>query len=606
MKSMRKALNPLVAGCLLYAIGVAPETLGEWGRVTGMTTRVEAAPTLATVTGTVKDESGKPLIGAIVALLEPHSRGRELQSVRTDLKGRFTAAVAPGAYRLRATAEGFSSMLTRINLDRSGRLTYDIALRRSNTLVHKRGDSDDYRWIARSVPRHVLNLRPNIPVSRPAGESDEVRTDSFTRRQPTFHGVAQFLATQSAIPRVGPDFFGLNFAVSGSLDGNIEVALIGQRGTGQLAPQRMMALTSMRTSDRHKITASIGYGQTVIGNTRGSERNLALGEGRGVGRRETLTLDQLSVTALGEWQVAAPLLLIYGFDYSSFIGSAARQQESILPRMALQYTPRSDLRLNAAVTPGRLSGPQTVEEFRTENTRTRLDLAAPEVAFQNSPQLDRSRRYETGFEKIFGAGNSAVEVSAFYDLISGHGVGVMALPLAASPRMEATFQQIAHQVTAMNGAARGTRIVYRQNLGGRVTAALGYSAGGGTQFRPSFAENLKPGQIFRNGLFQVATAKLDLDLADQTGTRISTVIRLSPSAVVFAIDPFAGRMSVYDPNINIYVTQELPSFGLPVQWEAIVDLRNLLNQTTTIDDGPIQLLATRNSRTIRGGLAFRW
>ncbi len=52
---MRKALNPLVAGCLLYAIGVAPETLGEWGRVPGMATRVEAAPTLATVTGTVKD-----------------------------------------------------------------------------------------------------------------------------------------------------------------------------------------------------------------------------------------------------------------------------------------------------------------------------------------------------------------------------------------------------------------------------------------------------------------------------------------------------------------------------------------------------------------------
>ncbi|MEY3284547.1 MAG: hypothetical protein RIR86_2560, partial [Acidobacteriota bacterium] len=62
----------------------------------------------------------------------------------------------------------------------------------------------------------------------------------------------------------------------------------------------------------------------------------------------------------------------------------------------------------------------------------------------------------------------------------------------------------------------------------------------------------------------------------------------------------------YDPNINIYVTQELPSFGLPVQWEAIVDLRNLLNQTTAIDEGSVQLLATRNSRTIRGGLAFRW
>ena len=107
-------------------------------------------------------------------------------------------------------------------------------------------------------------------------------------------------------------------------------------------------------------------------------------------------------------------------------------------------------------------------------------------------------------------------------------------------------------------------------------------------------------------MFQVATGGVDLDLSDLSGTRVSTVVRLSPSTIVFAIDPYAGRMGVYDPNINIYVTQELPSFGLPVQWQAIVDLRNLLNQTTSVDDGTIQLLATRTSRTIRGGLAFRW
>lgn len=602
---MMKALNPLVAGWLVCAMGVTPETLGELHRSTSVSMRVEAAPTLATVTGTVKDEVGKPLIGAVVALLEPHSRGRELQSVRTDLKGRFSAAVAPGSYRLRATAEGFSSMLTRINLDRSGRLTYDIALRRSNTLVQKRGDSEDYRWIARSVPRHVLNLRPNIPISENPVES-EVRSDSFTRRQPTFHGITQFLAAQSGFPQVGPNFFGLNFAVAGSLDGNIELAVIGQRGTGQLAPQRLTALTSMRTSDRHKITASIGYGQMTIGSVRNSAPQRLISLRPDDSKPIQTTLDQLSVAALGEWQVAAPLLLIYGFDYSSFIGSTARQQESILPRLAVQYTPQANLRLNAAVTPGRLSGRRTVEEFRTENLRTNLELSTPEVAFHGAPQLDRSRRYETGFEKVFGEGRSAVEVSAFYDLISGHGVGLMALPLAASPRMEATFQEIAHQVTAMNGAARGTRILYRHQLGSRLTAAVGYSAGGGTQLRRILNENLRPGQLFTGGLFQVATARLDLDLTDRTGTRISTVIRLSPSAVVFAIDPFAGRMSVYDPNINIYASQELPSFGLPVQWEAILDLRNLLNQTTAIEEGPVQLLATRHSRMIRGGLAFRW
>ncbi|HYE74618.1 MAG TPA: hypothetical protein VEF04_14865, partial [Blastocatellia bacterium] len=73
-----------------------------------------------------------------------------------------------------------------------------------------------------------------------------------------------------------------------------------------------------------------------------------------------------------------------------------------------------------------------------------------------------------------------------------------------------------------------------------------------------------------------------------------------------AIDPFAGRMSVYDPNISIYVTQELPNFGLPVKWQALVDIRNLLNQLNGVDDSRAQIIAARSQRTVRGGIAFNW
>lgn len=612
MKHMKKAFNPLIVGCLACAIVAAPEVALDIGSM-GVALRVEAAPApLALVSGTVKDDAGKPLIGAVVALLEPHSRGRELQSVRTDLQGKFSAAVAPGAYRLRATAEGFSSMLTRINLDRAGRVIYDFALKRTDTLVQKRGDSNDYRWIARSVPRHVLNLRQSIPSSTAAGATqsgdplaDEVSSDSFTRPRPTFHGLAQFLASQSSLPQAGSNFFGFNFAFAGSLDGNVEMALIGQRGIGRMAPQRLTAITSMRTSDQHKITASLSHGQMTTG-TMPVSTNSTSTYLRSAKSTLPSTFDQISVATLGEWQISQPLLVIYGFDYSSFIGSAARQQESLLPRFAIQYAPTANWKFNAAVTPGRTRARQAVEGFKTENIETSLELASPEVAFSGTPLLDRSRRYETGIVRTFREGRSAVEGSAFYDLISGHGVGVMALPLEASPEIEAAFQQIAHQVTSLNGAARGARAMYRQHIGSRLTASLGYSAGSSSQFKHQLGQNIKPAQMFRDGFFQVATAKLDLDLSDQSGTRISTVIRLSPSAVIFAIDPFAGRMSVYDPNVNIYVTQELPSFGLPIQWQAIVDLRNLLNQTTSVEDGAVQLLATRNSRTIRGGLAFRW
>ena len=37
-------------------------------------------------------------------------------------------------------------------------------------------------------------------------------------------------------------------------------------------------------------------------------------------------------------------------------------------------------------------------------------------------------------------------------------------------------------------------------------------------------------------------------------------MRFSPNATVFAIDPFAGRLGVYDPSLSIQVTQDLRGF----------------------------------------------
>jgi Carboxypeptidase regulatory-like domain/TonB dependent receptor len=599
---MKKAVNLLIASCVLGALSIAPasSTVLPIGLSAGL---VEASPSLALVTGTVKDEHGSPLLGAVVALFQPQPRGREILSVKTDAHGKFSANIAPGIYRLRATAEGFvARILPRINIDRPVRVIYDFQLKRTNTLVQKRGDSDDYRWIARSVPRQVLNLQEGEETEEAPEAAIEV-TDgaaagSENPARPPFHGMTQLVAAGSAdrAGEPGSNFFGTNFAFSGTLPGNLEMALIGQKGMGHFAPNRLSAIASIRPVDKHQVTASIGYGRITRELSNAILSN-SIGDN---------SLEQFSVSAIGSWQVFRPLILIYGFDYSSFLGSATSQSDSILPRFAVQYAPSSRLRLNAGVTPGADQYRSAVESFNTENIQASFEDAPPEVAFNETPIPDRSQRFEAGIERIFGDGDSALEASAFYDLISGHGVGVLALPLEASPETQATLQEVAHRVTAMNGAARGIRVIFRRNLDENLTASIGYSVGRGMRFNNLMTEPETPADIFKGGFFQVATARLDIDLKQETGTSISTVIRLSPSAVVFAIDPFAGRMSIYDPNINIYVTQELPSFGLPGRWQALVDLRNLLDRATGIEDGNINIIAARARRTLRGGLAFRW
>src|SRR2546421_180088 len=166
-----------------------------------------------------------------------------------------------------------------------------------------------------------------------------------------------------------------------------------------------------------------------------------------------------------------------------------------------------------------------------------------------------------------------------------------------------SHQEQMKQVMRWRASAQKTSA---RRLNDYVTASVGYSFGRGERFNDVAVADLTPARLFTSGFFQVASAKLDLDLTERTGTRISTVVRLSPAAVVFAIDPFAGRMSVYDPNINIYVTQDLPSFGLPIRWQAIVDIRNLLDQINGVEDSTAQIMALRSRRTVRGGIAFRW
>jgi hypothetical protein len=83
-------------------------------------------------------------------------------------------------------------------------------------------------------------------------------------------------------------------------------------------------------------------------------------------------------------------------------------------------------------------------------------------------------------------------------------------------------------------------------------------------------------------------------------------LRFSPNATVFAIDPFAGRLAVYDPSLSIQVTQELPSFGLPLRAEAVLDARNLLDVQTNAENAETLTQLSAGRRSVRGGISLRF
>ncbi|HRH45559.1 MAG TPA: hypothetical protein PKY82_28225, partial [Pyrinomonadaceae bacterium] len=110
--------------------------------------------------------------------------------------------------------------------------------------------------------------------------------------------------------------------------------------------------------------------------------------------------------------------------------------------------------------------------------------------------------------------------------------------------------------------------------------------------------------IFENGFFRTFVGQVNADF--KTGTRIQTIFRLSPQATVFAIDPFQGKMAIYDPGLSVIITQQLPNLGLPIRATAVIDARNLLDFQPGVNTEEGSLRLSLQQRILRGGISVRF
>src|SRR5690606_32783009 len=105
------------------------------------------------------------------------------------------------------------------------------------------------------------------------------------------------------------------------------------------------------------------------------------------------------------------------------------------------------------------------------------------------------------------------------------------------------------------GEAQGISVVYSRRLSGRVSTSAGFSFGRGQRLADTAITT--PASLFENSFFQTFFGQVDADF--KTGTNVKAVFRLSPEATIFAIDPFQGRLAIYDPSLSVMVTQNLPT-----------------------------------------------
>lgn len=592
---MRKALH---AGWTLLAVLAICGTCASSITASGGGSR-----SLGTVTGTVTDHKGNPVAGAVVSLLRDGAK-EVVKQTRTAMDGTFSAKISPGRYSVQAIAEGFNAALfNAVDIRPSDQLIYRFNLEpigSGRTAPERRRDRDDAKWRLRASQgrRSVFQIQEGDDEAVAAAlgiEADErcmadvalantgeAPGNSYAEKgSPRMQGVVEtYTATSSNA--FAPTYTGINFAIAKPLSNRLELILAGQTGIGPGAPQRLELTTRLRVGDRHRVGLSVGG---VRLNTLAS---LQGAKGR---------LGQYSVRAVDEWIVRDGVVIVMGLDYSQFFGEGS--DRSISPRLGLQFDANARTRIKAAYAPG--GGEmqtQSMAEFEGRQIVFKQPVTQPIALVDGRAVMERSRRFEFGVERVLD-NESSIEATAFFDTTSNRGVGLMTTPLSAfSGESGAALINVANQ----QGAARGLRVVYSRRISRGFSAQAGYSFGRGQSLSPGGIAN--PADLFENGYFQTAALQLNADF--ETGTHIRTIFRFSPGATVFAIDPFAGRLAVYDPSLSILVTQDLPTFGLPVRAEAVIDARNLLDTQAATEDDDALLTIISGRRSLRGGISVRF
>ncbi len=553
----------------------------------GAESAVEDSSNLGVIKGIVRDETGNSISNAYVSIFRVGT-SILLKQVRSASDGSFLTKILPGTYTILAVAEGFNPVtLSSVEVNRSAELVYGFKLEKSgggNTLPEKRVDRNSSKWTIRAAQTRrsiYQNVEGDVPVDENAtAETDKTELPTETDDDEIKRSSQTIVETYFAGSDEG-NFTGVNFATLQPINEDTEIIFVGQSGTGNFAPQRFETKLKFRPNENHQIHVS------------GSIAKL----GKVEINRADQSLGQFSFQTMDEWKVKNGVILVYGLDYSKFVG--AGNDFSVSPRFGLQFDIDSKTRFRTSYTSATEDRTwSSVAELEGEQVLFREPLAMQQefVVENEKPRMAKNTRLEFGIERILN-NKSSIEANAFFDAVSGRGVGLTNLPFNSL-----NGESIADFVANQQGRTSGARVVYNRRLSGRFSTAAGYAFGSGQKLSGEAISN--PANVFETDFFQTFYGQFNADL--KTGTQVKTVFRLSPQATIFAIDPFQGRLAIYDPSLSVMVTQSLPNLGLPIRAQAILDARNLFDYQTGVNGEEGSLKLNSQKRILRGGILVRF
>ncbi|MBI4852481.1 MAG: TonB-dependent receptor [Acidobacteria bacterium] len=531
-----------------------------------MGTIVTANPSSGTISGTIKDNDDRPLVGAVIRIF--NNEQETILKTTTDKNGRFLASnLSPGNYKLKAIATGYKPIeVAKANVNPSQNTIFDLKLEKASSLISEEQQKDSYKYV----------LRRNRTIFQWDEQEYIAEKKPFIRES---HGFVNLTSSKTFSRRPFPgSSTSLNFALSQMINEDIELVVAGQTGLAVNSPQRLDVQTTLSQNENHTVELAIGYGQLPT-LTPNAEKPI------------TRDINQYTIRAIDKWRISGPVVLVYGFDYSHFDG--AKQSNHFTPRVNLDLQVSPNDQLFAAI-----YSPDGADiEASTEFETTKVDFKGPVelISLVPEPTLETNQRYEFGYSHTF-KDRSRLETALFWDKVSSRTIPILSGEnVDSQPDNNLTLNTI-----SQTGDAKGVRVVFSHPLSSNISTMVGYSFGQGQEI--NFSQAGQP--IVSVGYFHIFTGKVNAQLFS-TGTKVSAVMRLASPNALLAIDPFQKQMRMIDPNISIYLTQTVPMFDfVPGKWEATVDARNLLD--LKLGDKQTRVAINQYWRTIRGGFSVRF
>lgn len=539
------------------------------------------SPSLGVIRGVVQDNSGRPISGAVITVFKEGAQ-RALKHIQADSDGTFSSKFLPGTYSLVAVATGFSaSSSDSVKVSRSEEVIYRFNLEplgSGKTISERRRDRSDSKWAIRAAQnrRSIFQLTEDTAVT--VADTEQIQPESLHGLFGTIPGSIRRKGSALEISGGGLTSGGIgsiNFATLYGLSEHGDVLFTGQYSKGTIIQSRFETTFHTNHTDRHSMTIKTGLFQRS-----------------GIGA-DRIGLNQFSLSLIDEQKVGKDLVLIFGFDYAKLSGLSGQQFFS--PRFGVRYDINENTRLRTGMYSVSLDESGWEKSISLDGNPINLITpvqSAPATQSVIAPQ--RSNRFDFGIEGMMDR-QSTLEGTVFLDFTGPREISFLSFPLHSGPSREIAASH--------SGDSVGARLVYSRRLGSGLQLSGGYSVGIAPTFNSMVFDGSGDLEV-ANRSFHSIFAQMSADLG--TDTNLRTIVRLSPKATIFAVDPFLGSITIYDPGVSFILTRLLPNMGLPIKAEASIDARNVFDQSTEALSDEIRVRFASHRRMVRGGILVRF